>query len=71
MKLFTATLLQKKIGFQPVDPLDDGLGDDIEEERHESQAIHFEMDDTDDIQRFWSAVEHDIHAGGAVDFAEE
>ncbi|MDO4773928.1 MAG: hypothetical protein Q4A37_02280 [Candidatus Saccharibacteria bacterium] len=71
MKTVFTTLFRTKFGFRPVDPLADGLGDDIAAERRESQAIHFDADDSADIQRFWSTVEQDIHTGGAVEFAEE
>lgn len=60
-----------RIQFQPVDPLGDGLGDAIEEERRESQAIHLDQNDVIDIQQFWTEVETDIHAGGALSFSDD
>lgn len=71
MKTVFTTPFRTKFGFRPVDPLADGLGDDIAAERRESQAIRFDADDSADIQRFWNTVERDIHTGGAVEFAEE
>lgn len=71
MKTVFTTLFRTKFGFRPVDPLDDGLGDDIAAERREPQAIRFDADDSADIQRFWNEVERDINTGRAVEFAEE
>lgn len=42
----------KKLRFEPINPLDDGLGDDIVAEQHEPQAIH--LDQGDDVSvSFW------------------
>lgn len=71
MNIFTK-IFSKSLAFQPVDPLADGLGDQIAAEKQESQAFHFDDTDiADGLQRFWSDVETDIHSGGALDFSEE
>lgn len=66
------TIFKPRVQFQPIDPLGDGLGDAIEEERRESQAIH--LDDAEDslrIQQFWQEVEQDIHVSGALSFSDD
>ncbi|MDO4712833.1 MAG: hypothetical protein Q4B05_02905 [Candidatus Saccharibacteria bacterium] len=67
MKRIIQALFGKSFGFQPVDPLADGLGEAIELERRESEAIQLDGDDSDDIQRFWRRVERDIHGVDRVD----
>ena len=37
----------------------------------ESQAIHLDQNDVVDIQQFWTEVETDIHAGGALSFSDD
>ena len=45
-----------KVGFLPVDPLADGLGEEIAKERREPQAIRLDTDEVEDIRHFWSRV---------------
>lgn len=63
-------IFNKSLHFSQIDPLADGLGDEIEEERREPQAISFESNDEDDIQQFWSTVDADLHAGGGISFSD-
>ena len=54
---FTPHTLQ----FQPVDPLGDGLGDDIAREQSEPGAEEFQNDiDGNKLEVFWSDVEADV-----------
>lgn len=65
-------IFTKHLSFRPVDPLADGLAEEIEQERHEPQAIHLDgLESTEDLQRFWTEVETDIHGGDALEFSEE
>lgn len=51
-----------KLRFQPVDPLDDGLGDDIAREQSQTEVRAFQQDlDGESLVDFWSQVERDIH----------
>ena len=61
----------KRLQFRPVDPLANGLSDEIALERREPQAIRLEVESEEDLQRFWTEVVADIRGGGAVDFSEE
>ena len=47
-------LFGSKIGFSPIDPLADGLAEEIIKEQREPQAIRLDADDIEDIRRFWS-----------------
>ena len=47
-------LFGSKIGFSPIDPLADGLAEEIVKEQQESQAIRLDADDIEDIRKFWS-----------------
>ena len=49
-----------KVGFLPVDPLADGLAEEIAKERREPQAIRLDADEVEDIRRFWSSVNDSI-----------
>lgn len=49
-----------KVGFLPVDPLADGLAEEIAKERREPQAIRLYADEVEDIRRFWSSVNDSI-----------
>ena len=40
----------------PVDPLADGLAEEIIKEQQEPQAIHLDVDEIEDIRQFWSRV---------------
>jgi hypothetical protein len=56
MSLFT-----HNISFKPIDPLGDGLGDDITTERMEPEAITLEeYVDEGQLSRYWQDVERDI-----------
>ena len=47
-------LFGSKIGFSPIDPLADGLAEEIIKEQRESQAIRLDVDEIEDIRKFWS-----------------
>ena len=49
-----------KVGFLPVDPLADGLAEEIAKERREPQASRLDADEVEDIRRFWSSVNESI-----------
>ena len=49
-------LFGRKVGFLPVDPLADGLAEEIIKERQEPQAIRLDVDEIEDIRQFWSRV---------------
>lgn len=50
-----------KLQFQPVDPLGDGLGDDIAREQAEEGAVEFQKDiDGNNLAVFWDEVEKDV-----------
>ena len=58
------------MSFSPIDPLDDGLREEIIAEQQESGAISLD-DDTSDIGQFWRDVERDTaHNGGRLEFSE-
>ncbi len=60
MKNFIKTLLfSKKVSFQPIDPLADGLREEIIAEEHEPQAIHLDDDGEDSGTQLWSATDND------------
>ncbi len=51
-----------KLEFEPVDPLGDGLGDDIEAMRSNPEVVAFQQDiDGQALTEFWNRVEQDIH----------
>ena len=53
--------IPSKLQFQPVDPLGDGLGDDIAREQSEPGAEEFQKDiDGENLTMFWSEVEKDV-----------
>lgn len=47
-------LFGSKIGFSPIDPLADGLAEEIIKEQREPQAIQLDVDEIEDIRKFWS-----------------
>ena len=47
-------LFGSKVGFLPIDPLADGLAEEIIKEQREPQAIRLDADDIEDIRKFWS-----------------
>ena len=47
-------LFGSRIGFSPIDPLADGLAEEIIKEQRESQAIRLDVDEIEDIRKFWS-----------------
>ena len=47
-------LFGSKIGFSPIDPLADGLAEEIIKEQREPQAIRLDADEIEDIRKFWS-----------------
>jgi hypothetical protein len=64
------TFFHPRIQFEPIDPLADGLGEEIAREQQEPQAIRLDQSDITDIQRFWTDVEEDLHGGNSVEFSE-
>ena len=51
-----------KLQFEPIDPLGDGLGDDIAKEQSDPKNLTFQEDiDGVSLTDFWSRVERDIH----------
>ena len=53
-------LFGSKIGFSPIDPLADGLAEEIIKEQREPQAIRLDADDIEDIRKFWSRADGDF-----------
>ncbi len=54
--------LFKSIRFQPIDPIDNGLREEIVAEQQESEAITLEEGlDEGQSESFWKVVEEDIH----------
>lgn len=51
-------LFGRKVGFLLVDPLADGLAEEIIKERQEPQAIRLDVDEIEDIRQFWSRVDN-------------
>ena len=47
-------LFGSKVGFLPIDPLADGLDEEIIKEQREPQAIRLDADEIEDIRKFWS-----------------
>lgn len=64
---------KRTIHFDPIDPLADGLADDIRAEQREADAIS-SLDDTsaDELAKFWSGVVRDVkNDPDWFDFAED
>ena len=64
---------RSQIQFDPVDPLGDGLGDDIAAERREPEAIHdlYDMIDSHALEQRWSALLEEVqHDPDWFDFAD-
>ena len=53
--------LKRKLAFQPIDPLGDGLGDDIAQEQRESEAIELNEQFDDQLASKWDAILEDVH----------
>ena len=53
-------LFGSKVGFSPIDPLADGLAEEIIKEQREPQAIRLDADDIEDIRKFWSRADGDF-----------
>lgn len=47
-------LFGSKVGFLPIDPLADGLAEEIIKEQREPQAIRLDADEIEDTRKFWS-----------------
>lgn len=71
MQQFFSKIFGKTLGFEPIDPLGNGLAEEIEMERREPQAIDLAMSDEYEVSQFWSSVESDLHEGGSIEFAED
>lgn len=52
---------KRKLAFLPVDPLGDGLGDEIARERRESEAITLEEQLDDQLASKWDEILNDAH----------
>ena len=62
MSLFSIVPPQK-LQFTPIDPLGDGLGEEIQREQSDPDNIAFQQDiDGGNLTAFWSKVEQDIHS---------
>lgn len=71
MQQFFSKIFGKTFGFTPVDPLGNGLAEEIEMERREPQAICLEDIDENEISQFWRSVENDLHGGDeAISFED-
>ena len=55
------TLFKRKLAFQPVDPLGDGLGDDIAQEQNETEAIQLQEQFDDQLANKWDEILEDVH----------
>ena len=67
MKIFNHNIFHlHRLAFAPVDPLDDGLYDLIEQERHESGAFYDHLVN-EDANFSWLEQAH----GGDIEFSEE
>ena len=64
-------IFRSQVEFEPIDPLGDGLGDAIEAEQQEPQAILLEESEDGDARQFWRAIEDDLHAGNLVEFSDD
>ena len=53
-------LFGSKVGFSPIDPLADGLAEEIIKEQREPQAIRLDVDEIEDIRKFWSRADGDF-----------
>lgn len=52
----------RKLAFEPIDPLDDGLREMIAHEQTKPENIAFQQDiDGPSLTAFWSEVSRDIH----------
>ncbi len=71
MQQFFSKLFGRKFGFAPIDPLANGLAEEIEMERREPQAIDLAASDEYEVSRFWNSVEDDLHGGGGIDFSDD
>ncbi len=62
-----------KLAFQPVDPMGDGLGDDIANEQSQAEVTAFQQDlDGQNLIGFWDKVEDDIHKDPEwIDFSKD
>lgn len=55
------SIFRHKIHFTKVDPLANGLDEEIAAEQHEAEAIHsFEDTSAEELDKFWSTVVKDI-----------
>lgn len=53
-------LFHHTISFDDIDPLDDGLREEIEAEQMEPEAITLEEVDETQLEQYWQSVEKDI-----------
>jgi hypothetical protein len=54
------SLFSRHLAFQPVDPLGDGLGDEIEAEQHEKEAIVLEEQLDGSLANSWEQILDDV-----------
>ncbi len=67
------SIFRHKIQFSKVDPLANGLAEEIAAEQREAEAIHsFEDTSAEELDRFWTGVVKDIKKDPDwFDFSEE
>lgn len=52
----------RRLEFEYVDPMGDGLGDDIAREQSDPETLKFQQDiDGQSLTAFWNEVSQDIH----------
>lgn len=54
-------IFRKKLAFQPIDPLGDGLRERIQLEQRSPEAFDLHEEDYSNTGRFWQAMERDLH----------
>lgn len=62
---------RSEVAFEAVDPLADGLGDDIKLEQAEAGISLEDTPDADHLSSFWEAVVEDAHKDKDWGFADE
>jgi hypothetical protein len=50
----------RKLAFKPIDPLDDGLRDDIEAEQRETETIDLQERFDPDFEQKWDEIVKDV-----------
>lgn len=60
-KKILSLIFRKKLAFQPIDPLGDGLREKIQREQRSPEAFNLYEEDYSGASRFWQAMERDLH----------